>query len=270
MANPQVRRCVSTIVIALAAVTASIAATTASGSVVATGRADTGAATVRAAPQGHAAGHARCVKRHGKRVRGCARKSHRSSAKGSGSTPTSGGTAPASGGTTVGASATFSTTPDCSADPLHVNCAQLPLDFITTNDCIVPPPFVEILGVYHVAAQTTVNSNGTTTLKAYTNYQNSFGQTVVPIDVTNFDVNNPSTFTQAPNPTKYQANLTDHEYERTDPSNTAIDESFDETYELISNDSTPNMLVHFGLKIHIDTNGVPVVVIGSPTAKCTS
>jgi hypothetical protein len=234
MANRHVRPCGAIIAIALAALIASVAASTATASVV------VGASK---APQRHADRHAKCMKRHGKRVRACGRKAHRASAPAQGS-------APASGGTTVGVSATFSTAPDCAVDPLHVNCAQLPLDFITTNDCITPPPFVEILGVYHVVAQTTENPDGTTTMKAYTNFQNSFGQTV------------------SVNPTKYQANLTDHEYERIDPTGVALDEAFDENYELISNDSSPNMLVRFDFRVHVDAFGVPTVSISGTSAKC--
>jgi hypothetical protein len=240
MANRHVRRCGAIIAIALAALTASVAASTATASVVVgASKAGVGTATTAVTPRGAA----KCVKRHGKRVRGCARRHHRSSSTAAGSST--------SGGTTVGVSATFSTAPDCAADPLHVNCAQLPFDFVTTNDCITPPPPVEILGVYHVVAQTTENPDGTTTMKAYTNYQNSYGQTLTV------------------NPTTYQANLTDHEYTKTDPTGAALDEAFDDNYELISNDATPNMIVHFGVKIHIDPPAIPTVTIGNPTAKCT-
>jgi hypothetical protein len=167
---------------------------------------------------------------------------------------------------------TASTAPDCGIDPLTVNCAQLPLDFITTNDCMVPPPFVEIVGLYHVVAQTTANANGTTTTKAYTNYQQSHGFTVLPLPT--FDPTDPSTvtpanFTRQPTATQYQANLTDREYTRTDPTNTAIDESFSETYELISNSPDPNMLVMFSFRLRVDAHGVPTVTIDGFGAKCT-
>jgi hypothetical protein len=137
-------------------------------------------------------------------------------------------------------------TPQCTPGPT-LNCADLPLDFLTTNTCT--GEMVNITGVYHVLVKTATSSSGTVTSSAYTNYQNARGVAV-------------------PSGTTYQANLTDHEYDRTDPLGATIDQDFDENYELISNAPTPNMLVHFRFHMHVDALGVPTVSIQGTDARC--
>jgi hypothetical protein len=126
------------------------------------------------------------------------------------------------------------------------NCAGLPLDFLAPNDCT--GEFVEIFGVFHLVA-TTSTSGGTLTLTVNTNYQNSSGVALVT-------------------GTKYQANNTDHQYERLNPLGVAVDERFDDNYELISLSPTPNMIVHFAFHVHVDEFGVPTVGVDRVDANC--
>jgi hypothetical protein len=146
----------------------------------------------------------------------------------------------AAGGTAAAA------TPSCSPGP-QLNCVALPLDFTAVNDCT--GDLVAITGVYHILAQTTVNKDGTITTLAYTNYQDSLGVAV-------------------PSLTKYQANLTDHQFQRTDPISPALDFNIDDNFELISNAPTPNMLVHFRFHLNIDESGFPTISIRGTDARC--
>jgi hypothetical protein len=49
----------------------------------------------------------------------------------------------------------------------------------------------------------------------------------------------------------------------------AFDQSFSESYELISNGPDPNMVVMFSFRVRVDTHGVPSVTIGGFGVKCT-
>jgi hypothetical protein len=139
----------------------------------------------------------------------------------------------------------FAPAPDCSTSS-GINCASLPLELLTVNTCT--DDVVEILGTFHITVQVTVSGDVTTT-KAYQNYQNASG----------FAVNMPTR--------KYSASFTDHQYSREDATPMTADVSVDDNYELVSNDSSPNMIVRFHSTIHF-SNGIPIVNIDSVDAKC--
>jgi hypothetical protein len=136
-----------------------------------------------------------------------------------------------------------STAPDCTT-----NCSGLPLDFITSNDCT--GELVEITGLYHVAVSTTTNGT-TVTMTVNSNYQNSSGVALVT-------------------GTRYQANLTDNEYQRVYTLGVASDESISDNYELVSLSPTPNMIVRFAFSLHIDESGLATVGVNSVSANCSS
>ena len=136
---------------------------------------------------------------------------------------------------------TASTAPNCST-----NCANIPFDLLAVNDCTNET--VEITGFMHLVATTSI-SGDTVTMTASTNYQNTSGVALVT-------------------GTRYQANDTDHQYQRFDPFPTDVTESFDDNYELVSLSPTPNMIVHFKYHVHIDVFGVPTVGVDQIDAKC--
>ena len=68
--------------------------------------------------------------------------------------------------------------------------------------------------------------------------------------------------------TRYQANLTDNEYQRTSTLGVAADFSINDDYELVSLSPTPNMIVRFAFSVHIGENGIATPGVNSMSAKC--
>jgi len=135
-----------------------------------------------------------------------------------------------------------STVPNCTT-----NCSGIPVDFVSPNDCT--GELVEIIGFFHVAVST-ATSGTTVTMTAHTNYQNSSGVALIT-------------------GTRYQANLTDNEYQRISTLGVAADESIADNYELVSLSPTPNMIVRFGFSVHVDELGMPTIGVNSMSAKCS-
>jgi len=135
----------------------------------------------------------------------------------------------------------------CDPTATSMNCVGLPLQFVGNNTCT--GDVVYITGVYHVLVQTTNSGDGTIRTKAYTNWQNSSGVAV-------------------PSGLKYQGNLTDHMYERVDPFPSEIDMEVRDNYELVSQGSTPNMIVRFRFRMHVNAFGVPTVSVTGTEARC--
>src|SRR5688572_20998212 len=129
-----------------------------------------------------------------------------------------------------------------------MNCAGLPLNFADNNDCT--GDVVYITGFYHLLVQTTTSGDGTIRTKAYTNFQNSSGVAV-------------------PSGLKYQANLTEHTYERVDPFPGEVDMEVRDNYELISQGPSANMIVRFRFRMHVDALGFPTVSVSGTEARCS-